>query len=413
MMRGRKNISRPQKFDYVQHDGARGAELPEEGRKKSVGLSLSKPFRKEEVVGTNSSTRSTKDAFSAVSARSASQSLEDNKSLKPFRRQKGKATTLSSTNYWSDASSARQDYSETETATSLANLREKCKLLVNYAHIDRMKLEKDYPEIYKDFINIVFLGQAIISKPEAYNEYMRVIGEVFENVDITERNTVGDFMYGCYKKQSVTGRIGCTPECAGGLPRHTSKSEDICDHHVGIYKNKLSLNFSPTVASSNLLDIHAYKNKIKLTHEALEDLSDRGIEHFKIYWHTANPGVTLDKEDVQTYNVKKMQSNIGKGGHISYHSDGSERFHRSSPKLLAKNKKEKNDLNKECEYGWIIGIVIFFFFIFIVIFGFWYCFSNRTNAIGVAVTLDTGPKKVCSAPVIPRKENDSKYNKCS
>jgi hypothetical protein len=357
-MRGRN--SRLQKFDYVQRDGTEG-------------------------------TRDTSDTRDTSTSRSA----VENKSLKPFRRQRGRSNTLSSTNYWSETT----ERTGTETATSLTNLREKCKLLVKYAQMDRMKLQKDHPEIFKEFMDIVYLGKAIVSKPEEYKAYMEVIGEVFGDQDIKERGTIGDFMYGCYKEQAGSGRKGCSPECAGSLPRHNSKHGDICDQHVGIYKNKLALTYSPEAGTSNLINIHAYKNKIKLTHETLEDLSDRGVKFFKIYWQTANPGTPVDEATVQTYSVKKMQSNVGNGGHISYRSDGSERFHRSRDPPVTKEVPYQKIIN--C--GWNFGIIVIFiiFIIFIIIFGLFYCFSNTTSK-------QTSLRK----EVHPLPTSESKYNKC-
>lgn len=314
MLRRRKNPSRPQKFDYVQRDDVIAGTSRDASSGESRQLSS--------VTGQSLSA-------SQIGSASRSRPLTETGSLKPFRRQRGRATALSSTNNWSDVSESVPDHSDQETAISMTNLKAKCKLLLDYSHIDRMELERSHPEIFKEFMKVVYLGKAIVTKPTEYKEYMRIIGEVFGEDEVDERGTIGDFMYGCYKEQSIPGRKGCTPECAGSLPRHDSLPGDICNEHVGIYKNKLSLNFSPSAASSNVLNIHAYKKKIKLSHEELEDLSDRGIEHFKVYWHTVNPGATIDQEDIQTYNIKKIQSNIGKGGYVSCRSDSAERFHRS------------------------------------------------------------------------------------
>ena len=260
-----------------------------------------------------------------------------------------------------------------EVAVSMSNLRNKCAMLVNYSHLDISELEKRHPEVYKEVIHIIQLGKSLVGKPE-YKEYMDIIGEIFaSNEAPSERGTIGDLMYGCYREPSMSGRLGCTPECAGSLLRHDTKESDICNHHVAIYKSKLVLSYVPT-SPSEQLHIHAYKKKITLHHdEDLKSLADRGIQHFRVHWHLQDTE-DAQKKDGPVYSIKKLQSSIGKGGHVCCYSDGSETFHRDDSASSKRSSKQGYEQEEDTGYYyWALWLIFIFIFLIIAVFVCWYC----------------------------------------
>jgi len=323
---------------------------------------------------------------------------EETQSAQLTRNQKGISASRTA-----DESNTRTQPENKEIATSLTALREKCIMLKDYADVDKIKLRTKYPDIYKEFMYVVELGEKLIGTPE-YETYMKIVGNIFKDSDGDERGTVGDFLYGCYRDPSIAGIPGCAPECAGNLPRHDSNVSHLCDHHVGIYKKRLVLHFSPELVNSSLLRIHSSSEKMKLSHEELHDLSKKGIENFQIYWNNSSAkgaraksgesttpstkdanskGSTVQSRSTApstTYNVKKLKDNIGEGGYASFQCDGAERFHQAREGRHHSSKRSEHHSSSSEHnsggFGWAWIIFIFIFFI-IIIFVFWYVCSRR------------------------------------